>query len=300
MLRLAHVSDVHLFCPEARWRLGDWFSRRWAGWWNHRFWPRARLFEQAEEVLRALVADVHERRPDLLLFTGDATALGFAEEFAKAANLLRVGDPSAVPGLAVPGNHDYYTHRSTALGHFEKYFQPWLEGERIDGAMYPFARKIGPVYLIAVNSSKPSRWPWDATGRVGERQRDRLRQLLAQPRIAACPRFLVTHYPICLADRRPESRVHGLLDVNETVAVAQAGGVGLWLHGHRHHPYEVASSSLSAIPSICAGSGTQRDVWSYAEYAWDGERLRISRRRYGPQRRQFVSDDERVEWRLPL
>jgi 3',5'-cyclic AMP phosphodiesterase CpdA len=298
MLRLAHVSDVHLFCPEARWRLGDWFSRRWAGWWNHRFWPRARLFAEAEAVLRTLVGDIHERRPDLLLFSGDATALGFEEEFALAAQLLRVGDPTGVPGLAVPGNHDYYTHRSTALGHFEKYFGPWLQGERIGDATYPFARKLGPIYLIAVNSSKPNRWPWDATGRVGEDQRLRLRRLLALPHIAACPRVLVTHYPICLADGRPETRVHGLRDLSETVAVAEADGVSLWLHGHRHHPYQVLSSPLSSIPSICAGSGTQRGLWSYAEYALDGWRLQITRRRYQPERGTFAPLGEIVDWTL--
>jgi 3',5'-cyclic AMP phosphodiesterase CpdA len=297
-IRLAHVSDVHLFCRTARWTMRDWFTKLPAGWINNRFWPRAVRFREAASVLEALVADVQECRPDLLIFSGDATALGFEEEFAEAARLFRVGDSMAVPGLAVPGNHDYYTPHSAARGYFENYFAPWLDGERLDGARYPFARRVGPVYLIAVNSAKPNRWPWDATGRVDAEQLDRLRRLLALPHIAACPRIIVTHYPICLANGDPETKVHGLRGLAEVVKAAQAGGVGLWLHGHRHHPYAVFSSPLSSIPSICAGSGTQRDCWSYSEYSLDGPTLGVERRRFDRSSKRFISQ-EQFSWELP-
>jgi 3',5'-cyclic AMP phosphodiesterase CpdA len=298
MLRLSHVSDVHIFCPEARWALSDWFSRRLAGWANVRFLSRGHHFRDAVGVLRALATDVQERRPDCLIFSGDATALGTEEEFALSASLLRVGDPAMPPGLAVPGNHDYYTFRSMKRGHFEKYFAPWLVGERVDEAMYPFARKVGPVYLIALNSAKPNRWFWDATGRVARDELDRLRRLCELPHIAACPRILVTHYPICLANGTPEKRYHGLLNLHEMLRVVQECGISVWLHGHRHRPYEVFTSHVCTLPSICAGSGTQEGLWSYAEYTLDGESWTISRRQYEPGTAKFAAGASCV-WSLP-
>src|SRR5947208_1427610 len=90
-------------------------------------------------------------------------------------------------------------------------------------------------WAAASTSATPNLRPWDASGAVGLTQRERLRDLLRQ--LPTGPRVLVTHYPVCVADGRPESRWHGLRDLAETVRVAADGGVGLWLHGHRHTPY---------------------------------------------------------------
>jgi 3',5'-cyclic AMP phosphodiesterase CpdA len=299
MIRLAHLSDIHVISPRVRWALRDWFNKRMTGWFNLRVLRRGELFRDSAEVLAALVDDVYARRPDFLVFSGDATTLGFDEEYALAASLLRVGAPDSIPALAVPGNHDYYTRLCPTSGRFERYFAPWLEGERVGDATYPFARRVGPVYLIAVNSATANRWFWDSTGNVGPAQLDRLGQLLAQPHIAACPRILVTHYPIYVRGGSPEKRFRRLHDLEATLQVARAGGVCLWLHGHRHHPYQVPRSLRVPLPSVCAGSGTMRDCWTYAEYTLDGEQLHVDRRRYQPQWKTF-STAETVALKLAL
>jgi 3',5'-cyclic AMP phosphodiesterase CpdA len=287
MLRLAHVSDVHLFCPEARWVPEDLLSRRLTGWLNMTLMRRGRKFRRAAEVLAILVDDVYERRADGLIFSGDATSLGFEEEFALTASLLRLDAPDAIPTLAVPGNHDYYTRASAQQGLFERYFVKGLHGERIDAATYPFARKFGPLWLIGVNSCTGNSWFWDATGRVGDDQLDRLRQLLALPHIASEPRILVTHFPIGLANGKPEKPWHKLRDLRPVLEVAHEAGVSLWLHGHRHHPYYLPATPTNPIPSICSGSGTQRKCWTYNEYQFDGEVWRVERRRFEPRSRRF-------------
>src|SRR2546421_483494 len=137
-------------------------------------------------------------------------------------------------------------------------------GERVDAELYPFAQRVGPVWLVAVNSATANLRPWDASGAVGPAQRDRLRDLLRQ--LPPGPRILVTHYPVCLADGRPEARWHGLRDLAATVRVAEDGGVGVWLHGHRHHPYFVAKPPGTPFPAVCAGSATQMGLESYGEY----------------------------------
>src|SRR5262249_19634240 len=189
-------------------------------------------FRQTEQVLEGLRAELADRRPDRVIFSGDATAMGFEEEFERAAALMLVGQ---FPGLAVPGNHDYCTKTAMLSGHFERYFAPWQHGERVGDFTYPFAQRVGLLWLVAVNSATANRWAWDARGAVGRDQLDRLEQLLGQ--LEGGPRILVTHYPVARASGRREPRVRVLRDLDDLLAVAQRGGVGLWLHGHRHDAY---------------------------------------------------------------
>jgi 3',5'-cyclic AMP phosphodiesterase CpdA len=285
MIRLAHFSDVHITAAPLGWEAQDWLNKRLPGWVNYRWLGRAYRFRAADAVVTALVDELRARRPDRLVFSGDATALGFEAEFARAAELLRVNAPDMPAGLAVPGNHDYYTRASAAAGRFEHYFAPWQAGERIDGANYPFAQRVGPAWLVAVNSCTGNRWAWDASGQVDGPQLVRLGKLLE--RLEPGPRILVTHYPLCLRGGRRERRTHGLRNLADLIAVAATGGVGLWLHGHRHGAYYLARSGAAPFPVICVGSTTQSGLWSYNEYAIDGRHVRATRRSYAPEQAGF-------------
>src|SRR5262245_47841300 len=99
--RFAHFSDVHLTTQPLGWALRD-LSKRVSGWFHLRALGRGRQFRLAHEIVRALITELGQRRPDRLIFSGDATALGFASECAHAARCLAVADPN-LPGLAVPG-----------------------------------------------------------------------------------------------------------------------------------------------------------------------------------------------------
>ncbi len=269
LVRLAHFSDIHVVAA-ARWRLGDVFSKRLTTWANLRLLGRGAQFRETERVLAALRADLAERNFDHLIFSGDATAMGFEAEIARAAESL----PLTLPGLAVPGNHDYCTPAATRSGAFERHFAPWQLGERLDAEVYPFAQRVGPLWLIAVNSATANRLPHDARGAVGKPQLDRLRRLLARlADIDGGPRILVTHYPIARPCGKPEGKMHALRDVRDLLDVARAGGVDLWLHGHRHDVYHHPKSATMPIASICAGSATQTAAWSYQELAIEGRHL---------------------------
>ena len=285
MIRLAHFSDIHLTAPQLDWKLRDWFNKRYAAWFNFRWLGRRRRFSRADQVALRLVDELAGRRPDHLIFSGDATALGFESELKRTTELLHVGDPAFPPGLAVPGNHDYCTREAAASGLFERYFEPWQSGQRLDGAIYPFAQRIGHVTLIGVNSCTGNRWAWDAGGSVGPEQRQRLRELLAS--LEPGPRILVTHYPVCLSSGRPEPRARRLRDLDETLQIAVEGGVSLWLHGHRHRAYEFQETPLAPFPVICSGSATQNEVWSYGEYTIEGLECRVQRRVYDAQSGSF-------------
>jgi 3',5'-cyclic AMP phosphodiesterase CpdA len=275
MIRLAHVSDVHVTASPLGWELRDWFNKRLAAWLNLACLGRGRRFRHADLVMGCLARDWTERGVDHVVFSGDATALGFESELRRAAELLQIHKWS---GLAVPGNHDYCTRPAAASGLFEQYFAPWQQGQRLDGAVYPFAQPAGDAWLVAVNSCTGNRLAWDAGGTCGPDQLQRLAHLLAQ--LPPGPRILVTHYPICLKSGKLEFNTRGLRDLNQVLDVARQGGVCLWLHGHRHGSYYFQKPPQAPFPVICAGSGTQADVWSYGEYELEGKSLRATRRAF--------------------
>jgi 3',5'-cyclic AMP phosphodiesterase CpdA len=289
-VRLAHFSDLHVTSGRQRWKLREIASKRLTGWMNLRLLGRGFRFRHAATVTRILVQELRKRRPDHFVFSGDATALAFESEFAAAARLLTIDDPDMPPGLAVPGNHDCYVQRPVTERLFERYFLRWQAGERVDGETYPFAQQVGHVWLIGLNSSTCNLLNWDARGRVGVAQRDRLRRLLAQ--LSPGPRILVTHYPLVSRRNRLDPGFRRLRDWKDTVAVAAEGGVSLWLHGHRHRPYFLPESFAAPFPVICAGSATQTNIWVYNEYTIAGNSLRGVRRVFCPKEQLFQDKEE--------
>jgi 3',5'-cyclic AMP phosphodiesterase CpdA len=265
-------------------------TKRVTGWLNLRFLGRGYRFRRGPKILKALTAELRQRQPDHVVFSGDATALAFEAEFDRAARALGVGDPQMPPGFAVPGNHDVYVRTAARRGLFESYFAPWQQGERVDSQTYPFARRAGPVWLIGVNSSTFNLATWDARGRVGAAQRDRLQRLLAS--LAPGPRILVTHYPVALANGQREHSWRRLRDDRELIRIASEGGVCLWLHGHRHRPYHLPAGAAAPFAIICGGSTTQTGLWTYAEYRIEESRLYARRRVYDPGTAGFVDGEE--------
>lgn len=291
MVRFAHLSDIHVTVWPLVWRRHDWFSKHLTSWINLRFLGRRHRFNRADEVLTILMRNLRQRGVEHVIFSGDATALGFDEEIRRAAELLEVNQR---PGLAVPGNHDYCTKPAARSGNFERHFAAWQTGQRCD-AHYPFAQRVGPVWLVGVNSATGNVSPTNASGCVGLEQCARLERLLAQ--LSPGPRLLVTHHPVCLANGRPEKRYHGLRDLNRVVQAASNGNVNVWLHGHRHSPYMLFRNELAPFPSICAGSATQTGLWSYFEYTVDEQRLQGVRRCFDPGENRF-REQETIEFSL--
>ncbi len=293
--RFAHLSDVHISSKRLEWRLRDFFNKRMTSWGNLRLLGRAKRFSQADVVLGKLMEQMPGRKIDHVIFSGDATSLGFESEFRHAAEILQVVG-GAIPGIAVPGNHDYLTRAAARSGLFEQYFGGWQEGIRVGEHRYPFAQRVGRVWLVGVNAARGNRVPWDASGHVGHEQIERLRQLLA--RLEPGPRFLVIHYPILLASGRSEERHHGLSDLKHVLEVATKGGICLWLHGHRHEPYFFEQPTGVAFPAICAGTATQHGIWSYNEYTVDGTEFRALRRVFNPETGKY-EDAQQFELTLP-
>jgi hypothetical protein len=137
---------------------------------------------------------------------------------------------------------------------------------------------------------------WDATGKVGERQLGRFRELCSS--LDEGPRIVVSHYPILTKKRIPEPRFHRLRDWERVRDTAAECGIGLWLHGHRHSWYVLPAGENLPFASICAGSSTQTKKWGYHEYTIEGRKLTGLRRIFNPETSAF-QDLESFELDLP-
>ncbi len=293
-LRLAHFSDIHVNLNHYGWSLPDLFSKRVAGWANLRLGGRAWRFRHGEQILRAFANDLSTTTPDHMVFSGDAGCLGTPGEFDLATQ--RLGSWLNHPGVAVPGNHDHLIQRDVKARNFETRFAPWLVGTRpTENTDYPFVQQVGGWSIIAVNSSAPTRFPWDARGRVGTQQLERLKLLFDS--LDDRPRLMVTHYPALLKDGNPEWRSRRLIDLDPLMRLVEEGKIRAWLHGHRHGAYHLPPAPGRPFALVCAGSVTQTRRWSYGAYDLTPTVFRGERRRYNPDTDAFETG-ERFE--MPL
>lgn len=297
MIRLIHFSDIHLTAKPLGWTPRDVYSKRLTGWVNVKMLGRGKSFKDAPKVIGTFMREVREQPLDGLIFSGDATGMGFESEFAVAAKAIGVGDDSLPSAIAVPGNHDVYTHRSARKGYFEQYFGAWQEGTRIDEThTYPFAQKVGHVWLIGVNSSTPNRWNWDASGAIDPLQLNRLEKLCKS--LDDGPRIMVTHYPLRTASGAIEPAVHRLRDHRQALETARHCRIGLWVHGHIHRDFVLQPTKEIPFPIVCAGSTTQSNRMSYYHYTIEGYEIQAIRRVYDPHENRFV-DRETFSLEMP-
>ncbi len=294
-VRLAHFSDIHLTARDPGWTIRDLFGKRVTGWVNLHALGRGKRFQHAPTVVAALRHELGTRGFDHLVFSGDASMLGFDSELRTAAAALGVDDPALPPGIAVPGNHDVYVGRAAQRRTFEQVFAPWQQGQRVRDSDYPFACKVGHIWLIALNSARPNFLPTDASGNIGDAQFQRLRELTAT--LGDGLRIVVSHYPVLMPNRKPEPRFHRLRDWKQARAIAAECDVRLWLHGHKHAWYVLPTGENLPFATICAGSSTQSKRWGYHEYAITGQQLVALRRAYDQGRDTFV-DAETFELTL--
>lgn len=225
MFLLAHLTDPHLG-PLPQLRRSDFTIKRRLGHFN---WHRNRAHAFSDEVLAALIQDIHEQQPDHITVTGDLVNLALDEEFLAAGNwLTRLGDPNKV--TVIPGNHDAYV-----AGAFDELIRHWREfmsGDEGPGdfARFPFVRRRGPVALIGLSSAVATP-PFMATGRVGADQVSAFGQHLADLNSEECFRIVLIHHP-------PVSGLSAwtrrLVDAGRVRDEIARHGAELVLHGHNH------------------------------------------------------------------
>ncbi len=175
-------------------------------------------------VVSALEAFVRERRPDVLVFSGDMTQRARASEFAAARRMVEAFDLPNM--LALPGNHDIPLFNVLARAAFP--YKAYLEsfGPRLDPVM-----DTDDFLVVGVNTTRASR---HKDGEVSREQIGQVAQRLKQARPRQL-RVVVTHQPAAVVrDEDEKDRLHG---ADDALQAWSAAGADLVLGGHIHLPY---------------------------------------------------------------
>ena len=244
--RLAHISDLHL--PPPAQRGVELQPKRLL---SRLAWRRKRR-RHDPQALAAIAADVTAARPDHIVITGDLTNFATPEEFAAAGRWLEALGPAAAVTVS-PGNHDAL---AGAAG--EERFAPWRpwlgDGE---GIAFPQVRRRGPVALVNLCSAAPTALHL-AQGMLGAAQLARLPDVLRTLAAEGLFRVVLIHHPPAPG---VVSRRKALREAPELLAILEAEGAELVLHGHAHGA-TVASAPgpqgpipVLGVPSASTSSG---------------------------------------------
>lgn len=255
-MRVLHLSDVHVTVPlwAMPWR--QMLNKRLVGAANLVL-RRGRHFDRAREKLESLAQLAGELNVDLVICTGDYTALGTEPELAAARAAIDGLTKRPAGYVTVPGNHDIYLRDVLRDQRFERHFGDLLRSdmpERCVDGPWPLVRLVGDdVAVIAVNSARPNPQVWRSNGVIPCAQLDALQALTQDPRVRDRFVFVITHYAPRRADATPDVPSHGLINADAFLDACRGLSRGAILHGHIHRRFQLA---LPELPLRIFGAGS--------------------------------------------
>ncbi len=228
MIRLAHISDIHLG-PLPPVTVSDLASKRITGYVN---WKRNRAHRMMDNTLDALIDAMVHKQPDHIAVTGDLVNLALEAEIKTARLWLEaLGRPQTVS--VVPGNHDAYV--PGALNRVLKSWAPWMYGDSHSGAgvaTFPYVRRREGVALIGVTSAEATA-PFMAHGYFRGPQARRTGELLDETGKEGLARVVMIHHPPVRQATPMHKRLYGIGRFQRMIA---EHGAELILHGHTPLP----------------------------------------------------------------
>ena len=267
-LKILHFSDIHIDIQIRHMQWKKWFSKRAIGAINL-LRGRSKYFDDAEMKVEALVRFKEKNNIDIVINTGDYTALGLERELEIAKELV---EPMMYPPqnyITVPGNHDIYVHEGNSHYRFSEQFCSVLQNdlpEYCRGGHWPLIRLLGDdAAIIALNSARPNLLPWKSDGTIPPEQLDSFRKILNDERVRDRFIFTVTHYAPRLANGHNDKKLHGLNNVEEFLDACKPIENGAILCGHIHKTYRVRTHGVKS-EIFCAGSATMdghEGAWVY-------------------------------------
>lgn len=256
MARIAHLSDLHFGAHDPK-------------------------------VADATIAWMEERRPDLIILSGDFTQRARVIQFQQASAYINRLRAAGFTTIAVPGNHDiplYDVFRRFAapLARYERYINndlcPWFENDELA--------------VLGINTAR--------SFTIKDGKINRKQMAIIEDRFARVApektRILVTHHPLFampIAEGNELSEAVGRHD--DAVESVCRAGVHVALAGHFHRTYAEAAARMvenaGGALVIQAGTATstrfrnnelQSFNWLHVArhddvelqvIAWDGERF---------------------------
>ncbi len=236
-------------------------------------------------IAEAVVADIAQQHPSLVIISGDLTQRARAGQYREAAAFLaRLPRPQ----LVVPGNHDI-----PLFDVFSRFFAPLRNYRKIiTDDLFPVYRD-DELLVMGINTARPFTFSLNGfwkDGRISERQVEAIKRLASDAAEGAI-KIVVTHHPfIPPPDEHRKTIIHGANAALEQMAEC---GIDLCLAGHLHTGYSgdvrtYHEGVSRAIISVQAGTATstrrRRDPNGYNLVTTDRDRVRIQIRAWNGQR----------------
>ena len=198
------------------------------------------------DVMAALMALSGEKKPDVLVVSGDITQRATALQFKNArAFCSQLGIAQMV---SLPGNHDI-----PLFNLYARVLRPYAAYQQAFGQALECELVTSSLCLVTVNTT---RWWRHKNGEVSAAQIDRVCQQLSR----ATPkqlRVVVVHQPVHVL--RPQDEHDRLRGWQSAVRAWSAAGADIVMGGHIHLPYVCElSSSLKGLSRRlwCVQAGT--------------------------------------------
>ncbi|MBQ0771568.1 MAG: metallophosphoesterase [Sphingomonadales bacterium] len=219
MARIAHLSDIHFGANDPN-------------------------------IVAATIDWLTEKRPDLVIISGDLTQRAREKQFQDAADYLGALRQNGLPLLVIPGNHDVplydvFRRFASPLGRYKRYIArdlcPWVETDE--------------VAVLGINTARSLTIK---DGRINEQQMQLIRQRFNNV-TPDKTRILVTHHPLFAL---PIGRGNELSEAagrhQDALQAINDAGIHISLAGHFHRTYAEAARKMvaEAGPTLVIQAGT--------------------------------------------
>jgi 3',5'-cyclic AMP phosphodiesterase CpdA len=202
------------------------------------------------KIVEAAERWVVERRPDLVIVSGDFTQRAREAQYREAGAFMDRIEAAGLPTLAVPGNHDvplYDVIRRFArpLARYKRHIDddlcPWFENDRLA--------------VLGINTARSLTFK---DGRINYEQMHLIRECFHNVPPEKT-RILVTHHPLFAMPLGEEGALTKTVGRQQPAleAVAEAG-VHILLAGHFHRTFAEAARKMveNAGPALVIQAGT--------------------------------------------
>ena len=200
----------------------------------------------AEEFTDAIVAEVIDRHPDVLIMTGDNTNSGYSRDVAGlTAKLQKVRD-AGVQIVLTTGNHDMDL---MGAEEFEEAYFGLLDPVDRDPASLSYTAIVKDVVFLAMDDNAVN------PGGQGEFSSDTMRWLAEMLSKYSSRRIIFLSHHNVLYGYGERSSASNLIQNPELPDLLREGGVKLAMTGHMHFPYVTEEGGLWEILSGMPFSG---------------------------------------------
>ena len=198
------------------------------------------------QVMQALLALSNEKKPDVLIVSGDITQRATPSQFSRAKTFC--DSLGIIQMLSLPGNHDIPLYNL-----FSRLVYPYAAYQRAFGRLLEPKLMTTSLCLVTVNTT---RWWRHKNGQISASQIARVCEQLSR----ATPqqlRVVVVHQPVHVL--RPQDEHDRLRGWRPAVTAWSAAGADIVMGGHIHLPYVCElSTSISGLSRRlwCVQAGT--------------------------------------------